>query len=77
MGDFFNNIKVSKNPIKTTANQKKAINKKKKKCNNCNSENTVCVFYDAFGCIIGWTVEEEYFCNDCGYYTLYTSEYDS
>ena len=77
MGDFFNNVQVSKTPIKASVKWTESVNEKTKKCNHCESENTVCIFEYASGCIIGWTIEEEYFCNDCAYYTLYTSEYDS
>ena len=76
MGDFFHEIKVSKEPILSSKDWKK-INKKTKKCGNCKSENTVCIHSHATGCNIGWDVEEEFFCNDCGFFTLYEDSYES
>ena len=51
--------------------------KRKAACGACGSDNTVCVHYDAGGCIIGWSIEEEYKCLDCGRYTALIEEYES
>ncbi len=69
MGDFTNDIKISKKTIKALANWKQVKSEKIKECINCGSKNT-------FGCIIGWTIEQEFFCNNCSHYTLYISEYE-
>ena len=77
MGDFTNEIKISKRPIKASLDWTEISKEKNTQCGNCSSNNVICIYEFASGCIIGWTIEEEYFCKDCNYYTLYINEYDS
>ena len=77
MGDFTNETKISKTPIKASLDWVEIKKEKKKRCGNCNSDNVVYIHEYTSGCIIGWTIEEEYFCKDCNHYTLYISEYES
>ena len=46
-------------------------------CKHCGSKNTVCVFDDSAGSIIGYHAEEEFLCSDCGYFTAYIIHYES
>lgn len=77
MGDFYHEIKTAKSPLRAKEDWKQLKNEKPKTCGKCKSLNTVCIFSEADGCIIGWTIEEEYYCNDCNTFTLYIDEYDS
>ena len=69
--------KISKNPIKASLDWTEICVDKNRSCRNCCSENVICIYEYASGCIIGWSVEEEFFCKDCNYYTLYIREYES
>lgn len=76
MGDFSHSMKILKKPILAPKDWIE-IDIKKKKCGKCESENTVCVYKYFSGCNIGYTNEEEFYCNDCGYFTLYEDDYES
>ena len=77
MGDFTNSMKISQTPILAPKNWTEIENDSKKKCGKCKSENTVCIYKYFSGSIIGYTKEDEFYCNDCGYFTLYEIDYDS
>ena len=77
MGDYKTTIKVSDKNILASDNWKPLKNVMIRKCANCNSMNTVCIFSEGAGCIIGAYFEDEFYCRDCKHYTLYIFEYDS
>ncbi|MBN2893564.1 MAG: hypothetical protein JXL97_16955 [Bacteroidales bacterium] len=76
MGDYTENIRTSKQPIEAPQNWV-VKNDKRKKCANCDSENTECILFEGGGSIIGAWFYEEYHCKDCGFFTLYETDYDS
>lgn len=61
MGDFSEKITVSKTPIEAKADWEEIENSKLRECANCGSLNTVCIYEYANGCIIGWTIFEEFY----------------
>lgn len=76
MGTFSSKVKISDTPIKATQNTEiKGL--AKKECGNCKSINVICVFNESAGSIIGCYSDIEFYCNDCGKYTLYSYDYDS
>ena len=48
-----------------------------RKCANCESKNTICIYCEGGGSIIGAYFEDEFYCKDCKHYILYIEEYDS
>jgi hypothetical protein len=48
-----------------------------KACGVCKSKNTVRIFFEGGGSIIGSWYDEEYKCLDCGKYTQYDYYYHS
>ncbi len=46
-------------------------------CHACGSEDTATIHYEASGCNIGFYVESEHRCRQCGKYTLYEYDWDS
>lgn len=76
MGTFNSEIKISDKPIMAAQNIE-IPNVSKKECGNCKSMNVICVFNESAGSIIGWYSDIEFYCNDCGKYTLYSDDYDS
>ena len=77
MGEFSEIIRTSKIPVYSKGNMAVVKENRKQNCNNCGSENTICVYSQGQGSIIGAYSDIEYFCNDCKHYTIYEFEYDS
>ena len=77
MGDFTTEYTTSKTPVWAKKNRENIDKIKPIECRNCKSMNTICIYERAHGCNIGWTIEEEFLCNDCGYFTQYIHEYES
>lgn len=76
MGTFNSEIKISDKPILAKQTEEIKINVKKE-CGNCKSMNVICIYNQSAGSIIGWYSDIEFFCKDCGKYTLYSDDYDS
>ena len=78
MGDFTNETKISDKPLYAKEIlEVKLESPRHKKCGSCSSNNTICVYSDAYGCIIGYTIVEEFYCKDCKQFTAYIYEYES
>jgi hypothetical protein len=70
-------ITFSKIPQKASLDKTTFKNIPAKKCAKCGSLNTVCVFRQSAGSIIGAWSDEEFYCYDCKYFTLYEFEYNT
>jgi len=77
MADTTEIIRTSKVPVYSDKNWKIVKTDTKQKCKNCNSENTVCIYYEASGSNIGVYIDAEYYCKDCKHFTIFEYEYDS
>ncbi len=50
---------------------------KKLQCPNCKNLDTICLYINGAGSIIGAYEDAEYFCNQCKKYIVYSYDYDS
>jgi len=77
MGEFSEIIRSSKIPVYSNGDIKIVKQEQKLKCENCGSNNTICV-YDYFsGCNTSVNINKEFYCKDCKHYTIFEYEYDS
>ncbi len=77
MADTTEIIRTSKKPVYANKNWQVVDVKRKQKCENCNSENTVCIYYNMSGSNIGVYIDAEYYCKECNHFTIFEYEYDS
>lgn len=77
MGDTTEEIKTSKTSFKTDGKIIEVKNNRKQKCPVCDNKNTICIFESASGSIIGYSVEDEYYCDKCKTFILYCLDYES
>ncbi len=77
MGDYKEEIKVSDTPLLAGEEWKEIKSDKKIPCGSCGSENTVCIYREGMGSIIGYYKDEEYYCRDCKKFTSIYIDYDS
>ena len=77
MGDYKEKIKVNDKPILADADWKELKNIRSLACGFCKSKNTFCIYHYEVGSIICATIEEEFYCRDCGKFTSYYLDYES
>ena len=77
MGDTKENITTS-DSFKLAKDDTPLENQRSlKACGVCKSKNTVRIFEEGMGSIIGYYFDEEYKCLDCSKYTQYSIDYES
>jgi len=77
MGDFSDSKTVNKTATYAKSSNYTEVNNTHIECPECHSENTICIYEDASGCIIGWNIDREYYCRSCNNYIVYIQEYES
>lgn len=77
MGDHWVEKRTGDRPFYAIDSVQELAGHIRRPCEACGSQNTVCIFDETIGSIIGYHMEEEYRCGDCGKYTAWTFDYES